>query len=308
MSRKKVFFISLSLVVVIFAGFRILNQIKKKKNLNEQKIIYSKIIPVKVATVRYSDMENILRLTGNVHGLNEIGVYSKVPGKLYNKIKDVGDKVKRGEVIAKVDRDEPALEFALASISSPLDGVITRYLVDQGAYVMISNPVLEIADISKIKVVVFVTELNLPKINIGTPARFRIDAYPNEIFNGRVNRISESLNNVSHAAQVEIYSQNPLQKIKPGMFARVEIILETRKNVLVVPEESVIENNGNSFVYIVKEGKANKNFIKIGLRQNNLVEIDNSIKLGEKIVIVGWHNLSDKSQVEIVEQENGVAR
>ncbi|MBI2058586.1 MAG: efflux RND transporter periplasmic adaptor subunit [Nitrospirae bacterium] len=302
MKPGKIVAILVAAGILGLAGYRIVGQIRKGKAPAADMAGKSKAVPIAVATVQRVDMESILELTGDVRGLNEARVFPKVPGKLMRRVKDVGDTVRKGETLVMVDRDEPALEFAPGEVTSPLDGVITRYFVDRGELVSPATPIAEVAEISPVKVLVRVGERELPRVRMGQSARFRVDAYPGQIFRGTVAQISEALGLGSRASDVEIHLMNPDKKLKPGMFARVELILDRHPHALAVPEESLLEVDGESFVYTVPDGMARRTRVEIGLRQSGRVEILKGLSGTEKVVTIGWQNLADGSVVDVVEE------
>lgn len=287
------------ILVVGFVAYKIIAKVLNRPEV-QQTTSESKI-PVQVTKIQSKSIEETLSLTGDVRGLNEAKVYPKVPGRLMKKIKEVGDFVSKGEVIALVDRDEPALQFAAAEVTSPLNGILTQYLIDLGEAVTPSVPICEVADISQAKIVVSVPEKNLPRIKLNQAARFTTDAYPQEIFWGKITRISQALNVASRAAEVEIYAENPNKKLKPGMFVTVEILLAVHGHSIVVPREAVSELGGTYYSFVIKNDQAQRRYLEIGILKPQELEVLNGLAAGETLVTVGWHNLTEGTKVEIVE-------
>lgn len=304
MKPGKIVLVAIGVGVLALAGYRIISQVRRGKT-PAATAAKNKSVPVAVATVQRADMESILELTGDIRGLNEARLYPKVPGKLMRRVKDVGDTVRKGEIVALVDRDEPALEFAPGEVTSPLDGVVTRYFVDRGEVVSPATPVAEVAEISPVKVLVRIGERDLPQIHLKQSARFRVDAYPKQVFRGSVAQISQALGMGSRAADVEIRLENPDRMLKPGMFARVELILDRHARVLSVPEEAIIEVGDESFVYVVTDGTVSRRAVGTGLRQSGRVEIQSGLTGSERVVTIGWQNLTDGSAVDVVETSSG---
>lgn len=302
MITRKGIFIGLLILLLGFLAYRIGAYVLRPKKV--QMAAEQTGIPVAVTQVGRQSIEATLILTGDVRGLNEARVYPQVPGRLLRKIKEVGDLVKKDEVIALVDRNEPALQFAPAEVTSPLQGVLTRYLVDLGAAVTPSTPICEVADIWPVKIAVNVAEKDLPEIKAGQSARFFADAYPNETFSGRVTRISEALNLASRSAEVEIYSENPGGRLKPGMFVKVEIITSVHSDAVVVPREAVAELGGNYYAFVIENQKARHRDLKVGIMKSQQLEILSGLNPGETLVTLGWHNLTEGTAVEVVQGEN----
>lgn len=291
--RKKIILIVSAVLLVAILARAARFFIRKPKETEN-------IIPVKTVKPVYKNLEELLELTGDVRGLSEAKVYSKVPGKLQEKKKDVGDLVSKNDVVALVDRDEPAFEYKPSEVNSPISGVITQYFLDIGEAVTPQSPVFEVASIDSVKVTANVTEPDIPKIKKGLPVRFTVDAYPEKIFYGEVSKISQAVNLQTRTSQIEIAVSNEGGLLKPGMFAKIELILSVHKNVLSIPTDAIGETNSQKYVYIIKDAVAYKKVIKTGISQNNFTEILEGVLASDDIVLVGWQNLKDGIKVEVV--------
>lgn len=259
-------------------------------------------VPVAVEPVQRRLVEETLELTGDVRGMNEARVYPKVPGRLLRKIKDSGDTVKKGEVLALIDRDEPALKFAAAEVTSPLDGVLTRYFLDLGQNVTAATPICEVAEVAPVKLVVRVTERDFPKLRIGMPARFTADPYPGKAFYGRVIKIANALDGTTRAADVEIEAENPGNRLKPGMFARVGLIVASRPGALTISREALAPTGETRSVFVATDGGvARERPIKLGEIKESFAEVVSGLAEGEQVITMGWHNLSDGTTVTVTQ-------
>ena len=259
------------------------------------------VIPVKTVKPAYKNLEELLELTGDVRGFSEAKVYSKVSGKLQEKKKDVGDPVSKNDMVAFVDRDEPAFEYKLAAVASPIGGVITQYYLDIGETVTPQNPIFEVASIDKIKITTNITEEDIPKIKKGLPARFSVDAYPEKTFYGEVSKINQSVSLQTRTAQIEIAVSNEDMFLKPGMFAKIELILSVHKDVLSIPTDSVGETDSQKYVYVIEDAVVHKKMIKTGISQNSFIEILDGVLVTDDVVSVGWQNLSEGVKAEVVQ-------
>ena len=300
MTVKRFLFVLILLSVAGGVVFRVVQRAELKKQMKNSKFQKNQVVPVAVAFVESKTIEEQLFLTGDIRGFNVAGVFPKVPGKMMKKIKEVGDVVTKGEVIALIDRDEPALKYAPAEVNAPLEGVITRYYVDLGQNLTQSTQLCEIAEISSVKVVVNVTEKDLPKVKLGQKARFSNDAYPGKIFEGKVMKISEALDLTTRSSEVEIMADNAGNLLKPGMFARVKIILGVHENAKVVPKNALEQSMEKYYVYLVTEGKAYRKEVRPGLVFEEEVEILSGVESGGQVITIGWHNVNDGGDVEIV--------
>lgn len=286
----------IGVLLLFLAGWRIFVNRKIKKS-NQQ----NEVFPVEVVKATYQTLWEKVDLTADVRGYYEAQVFPKVPGKLKNRIKDVGSSVNSDETIATIDRDEPALEYAPAEVKAPFAGIITRYFVNEGETVTPTRAIAEVASIEKIKLVGQVSEKDLNKISVGQKVNFSVDTYPKAKFTGEVVRVSQVLDSLSRTATVEIVSENPSLKLKPGMFAKAEILVRAHPQAVVVPRQAVIYNpDGKDVIFVVNNNRAEERKVQVGLELVDVVEILSGVMPGENVVIAGQYNLKDGSLVEIV--------
>jgi len=295
-SKKKIFYVAIAFMAVV-----LLSKVGAKF-FHRPEAVGAVKVPVTVAPAKKRLVEETIELTGDVRGMNEARIYSKVPGRLLRKIKDAGDTVKKGEVVALVDRDEPALKFAAAEVTAPLDGVLTRYYLDLGQNVTQATPVCEVAEVEPVKLVVRVTERDFPRLHIGMPARFTADPYPGISFSGKIIKIDSALDDSTRAADVEIEAKNPSSKLKPGMFARVSLIIAARSGALTIPREALAPTGETKKVFVISSaGIANERQVRIGEIQESFAEVVSGLEEGEQVVTMGWHNLSDGNAVTVAQ-------
>ena len=283
------------LLIIIIAGCE-----KEKITQNKEKIE----MPVEVMRAEKSSIEKVISYVGDIKAQEEIVIYSKVPGKLIeNKVKE-GDKVKKGDVLALIDRDEVGFKFEEAPVISPIDGIVGRIDLDRGTHIRpVSNmssgtPVALVVDMDAMRVRINVIERDFPKIKKGQRAEIRVDAYPGEIFIGEVDFIRQVIDIVSRTATVEIDISNPRHRLKSGMFARVEIVASMHENVLVVPIRAIICREGKEILFVVEGNSAGIREVKTGLNDGNRVEVVSGLSEGEKVIVEGCYGLKDGAGVK----------
>ena len=162
--------------------------------------------------------------------------------------------------------------------------------------------ILSIIQVEKLKAIVSVSEQYLPSIKNGMEVTLLYDIYPNEVFRGKIIRISPTINTQSRSFEIEISVNNPGEKLRPGMFGRVTIPLE-KTEALVLPAESILKMQGSNVRYLFKEenGVAKRIEIEIGQRFDDKLEvISKDLKIGDHIVVEGQARLLDGNKVEVV--------
>lgn len=292
----------LVLLVLGLVTYRVVEYNIAKRSIKESP--EEKVTSIKTVRSTRGDIEEIISLNGDIRGLREVDVYTRVSGKLIEKVKEEGQNVKKGEVVALIDRDEPALGFTKAEVRAPISGTLIRYYVDIGDSVipqepMPQEPVLNIAYMDKVRIVVNVGEKDISKVRKGEKVRISVDAYPGESFLGTVVKVAPAVDPRSRKLKVELEIENKDHRLKPGMFADVEIIYREHRNVLVVPRIAVLEREGRKVLFTVEGDRANLREVRTGVSDGEKIEIVEGLTKGESVIVEGNYGLTDGAKVEV---------
>jgi len=260
-------------------------------------------IPVKVAKVERKDISRALEYVGSIRAKEEVIVYPKVTGKISEKVKAEGDKIDKDEVIAYVDRDEVGLTFNRAPVMSPLAGVIGRVYVDIGSQVNLQTPVAMVVNMESVKIDLDIPEKYIPKVYLGQEAKITVDAYPNQVFIGKVTQMSPVVNPENRAAPIEIMIENREHFLRSGMFAKVSLAIEERPKALVILKEAINGKDPDTYVYVIENNKAILKKVSLGIHQGSDYEATDGLKEGDWVVIVGQQRLYENAPVTV--EENG---
>ncbi len=293
---------ALIIFLVALGGFKIIKIIRGDNDKSQEEVM---VPTVKVAQVIKGEVEDKISCVGNIAGQEMVTLMSKIPGKIDSFLVKEGDKVKRDDVLVLIDRDIEGMKYKKASIKSPFNGIVIKKFLDEGSQVepsvspMMRVPVIMVANIDTIKVLVNVSEKYLGKLREKTEAKIKVDAYPDEIFLGEVTRIAPLVDLTTRTAEVEVRVPNKEHRLKPGMFARVSIILEKKEDALIVPIKAVLNENGCNFVFVDNDNVAHKKEVKTGIYQKDSVEIVEGLKEADWVIIEGNYGLKDGAKVEI---------
>lgn len=185
-------------------------------------------------------------------------------------------------------------------LRSPITGMVTARNYDPGDMTS-SQPVLTVGQLSPVvKVLINISENDLSKISNGMPVEISFDAYPGEAFSGKVYRVYPTVDEATRTFGVEIRIPNPGEKLKPGMFARVDINFGSAENV-VVPDRAVVKQtgSGNKYVYVLHGNKVSYNRVELGQRLGSSYELLSGVENGDTVVIAGQTRLADGVTVEV---------
>jgi Cu(I)/Ag(I) efflux system membrane fusion protein len=170
---------------------------------------------------------------------------------------------------------------------APVSGVVMEKKAIEGQMMKMGDALYRLADLSSIWLIADVPEQDIGLVKIGAPAKVNFRAFPNEPFRGRVTFILHELDPATRTGKVRIEVKNPDHRIKHEMYADVEIDTGAGDGeVLAVPVSAVIDS-GNRQVVIVDrgDGRFEPRAVQLGMRGDDLVEIRDGLKAGERIVV-----------------------
>jgi multidrug efflux pump subunit AcrA (membrane-fusion protein) len=304
---KKLIVVLIILLILFFVFFRVMVFLKQRSAQTTE--VQERIMPVEVEIVKTTPYTPILNYTGEVKGVEEIQIYPKASGKLVEmKVKE-GDRVKKDQVVALIDRDITGLDFKLAETTTPVEGVVGKVYLDKGAQVNEPSgggggtPLAQILNLDSVKIIIQVTEEDLPKVRLGQKAKIRVDAYPDREFSGAITQISPTLNSLARTAGAEITIPNPNHLLKPGMFAEVDLATGKTENLILIPRYTVLTEAGKKRVYLVKNGKAEERMVETGFSDGGLTYVKSGLNLQDSLVVLGQSQLQPGDKVRIVKGE-----
>jgi HlyD family secretion protein len=187
------------------------------------------------------------------------------------------------------------------SIVAPFSGEIIKRFVDNGALVSPSTPIVTLVHTDTLKIVANVLEKDISLIKIGMKGKIRTDSYPDRVFEGKVARLNSALDLTTRTLQAEIYISNPGRLLKPGMFAKIEVVLSENPNALVIPKYAVLEEKGKRSVFTVKGHQAIRVPVATGHEQEEEIEILEGLSPGDQVVVRGQEYLRDGATVRLIE-------
>ena len=202
------------------------------------------------------------------------------------------------------------LRFTLNNtvIASPVNGFVARRAADPGAYVSQNAPVADVVDISTVRLVANVVEKDMRRVGAGDPAKVEVDAFPGEVFNGRIARVAPVLDPATRTAQMEVEIPNQANRLKPGMYARVNLTIEERANALVVPANAVVDRDGQRGVFLADNDTVAFRPVQIGIEEGGRVEILGGITEGDRVVTAGAGALQNGDRIVLAGRPGGGAR
>ncbi len=217
---------------------------------------------------------------------------------------------------AKAAMDMADTQLSYATITAPISGFVSNLAYRIGDMSTPQKPFLTVHQTETVKVDINVTEYDLAYVAEGQRTEISVNTYPGELFEGVVKTVSPVIDPMTRTARIEILADNEDGHLKPGMFARVNIVTHERENALTIDKAStfkqtVLKGNGTNFrddkvvetysCFIVRDGVALETALEIGIESKTKYEVTGGLDLGDLIVVMGQNNLNDSTMVTIVE-------
>ena len=191
-------------------------------------------------------------------------------------------------------------KLAKSTIRAPFEGVTGLRLVSPGAYAKAGQDIARLEGIGVLKLDFRVPEAYLRRIKVGQSLVINVDAYPGESFKGSIYAIEPAVDESTRTVLLRARLPNPGVRLKPGMFARVSLDLESRENALLVPEQAIVPRGDGRFVFRIADGKAQMVKVEMGVRRPGEVEILKGLEAGDSIVADGQLKLQDGAAVSVL--------
>jgi membrane fusion protein (multidrug efflux system) len=209
------------------------------------------------------------------------------------------------EIVAKLKESQANLALFQArldksTIRAPFSGRLGLRLVSPGSYVQPGQAIVNLEDIGAIKVDFRIPEVYLGRVKTGQTVNIRVDALPDRMFEGRIYAIDPRIDDTSRTILLRAHVPNPGGDLRPGMFARVDLVLAQHPNAILIPEQAVVPMGDDKFVYRIVDGKAALTKIRIGQRQKGEVEIVEGLSPNDTVVTGGQTKIFQNAPVMII--------
>jgi len=347
--------------LLIVFSFAILACSDGTKLQDETSILAVKAPNVKVVNPKQRSFTSTLQIIGNAMPDKQVNIHAMEGGFLSELKKDIGDKVRKGDVLAvlnnpqlsreliinKVSKDLAEANYlrfkkviaktpeittlqefekveatflmanakykstinrdSLLTIRAPFSGIVTVRNVELGALIQngIANSnaasLFEIMDVQTIRLTIALPETEVDNISKGMPAEIFFSELPGQKFSAQVSRMSNAIDNSTKTMKVQLDIPNQNGKIKAGMYANVEIQLQSTGDKISLPNEALIAVKSEFFVLQVKEGIVKKTLIKKGLSNTQFFEVlSNDINENSKVIVEGKAMVKSEMQVKVL--------
>ena len=245
-------------------------------------------VEIKTEPVALGSIETSLKAAGRVtENQNKTArVNSTLEGRLLKVNVDLNDAVKAGDVLGLVQT--PELLGRPLELKSPIDGVVVDRKASVGELVGKEKEIFTISDPRDLWVIAEIKERDIGAVKVGQDASFTVLAYPAETFRGKVVRIANVVETESRTVEARVEVNNADGRLKPGMFADVEIVTTVLRDVMVIPDSALQTEEDNQIVFVELNGnKFQKRPVKLGMERRGRVQVLEGLNIGENVVTTG---------------------
>ena len=218
---------------------------------------------------------------------------------------------------ARAALDLARIRLSYARITSPIYGTVSERFIDPGNLAIPTKPLVTIVQMDTVKVLVYFPEDLIRYMVPGLRAQLAVAAYSDQVFHGRIDKVSPTLNPETRMFSSEITVRNTEHLLRPGMFATVRLSVDPHGNALLLPKEAVlykeeyVENRGAGkgevhrihYVFVAGHGRAHMRRVVIGHESDTHVEISQGLDKGEQVIVRGAHQVNNGDRISVANSE-----
>jgi membrane fusion protein, multidrug efflux system len=208
----------------------------------------------------------------------------------------------RSLIDAKYSFESAELQLAKLKILVPFDGILTDITYyTPGIKTPSGSAIATVMNYSRLTMDVNLPAKQMGRISEGQPARISNVNLPGKMFSGQIIDVSPALDSSTHTFKATIRVDNPDRTLKPGMFVKVEIVVDHRENVVVIPKDVITARRESKSVFVVERGIAVERRIVTGIENPDNVEVTEGLNEEDRLVIKGFETLRNRAKVKVTE-------
>jgi len=207
------------------------------------------------------------------------------------------DEAENNFKVAEAAQALAAARLAKTEIRAPFSGIIGLRSVSIGDYVKEGQDMVNLESIDPLKVDFRVPEIYLKQVQVGQTLEIGLDALPGKTYQGKVTAINPLVDAAGRAIVIRALVKNQDTALRPGMFARVKLFTREAQDALVLPEQALVPQGEEQYVFRVVDGKAVRTKVEVGQRRDSRVEILKGVARGDTVVTAGQLKIRDGTPV-----------
>jgi RND family efflux transporter MFP subunit len=203
---------------------------------------------------------------------------------------------------AQAQFEAARIQLGFTTITAPFDGLIINRYINFAEQVSTNTPLFRISDFDPLLSPIQLPERELPRLRLGQPGYLTVEPFPDEKFSASILRISPVIDAATGTVKVTLQVRSA-GKLRPGMFARVFVEVETRNDALVIPKAALSLESIGDTVYVADGEVASRREVGLGFAEGDFVEVVSGLADNESVVVVGQDGLSDGTPIQVLQAE-----
>jgi len=310
-NKNKSYSSIVTLVILLFltpASSRLVNaQGEGQKNENISKSstvdkgvkltnIAQRNIGLKLVEADIKKIEDVLIINGIVKTEPDrvAEVSTRIEGRIEKLYAKVGDQVKKGQRLAAILPRQIGNPPPLVFVTAPLTGIVATRNVSVGGTVEPNKTLFRIVNLTEVIVEGEVFESDIYKVKLGKDARISLDAYPDNVFNGKVTFIASELEPTKRTLHIWVTVDNNEGLLKPELFAKIALIVGHSNEAISIPIKAIIDDGVEKFVFVKNGDRFVKQDVATGLSDDRYIEIIDGLYPGDEVVTEGNRQIYTK--------------
>ena len=244
-----------------------------------------------------------LEVKREIANLNQVANDLRRNKKLYSKnliSSESFEHVKFQYDAQKAATELAELNLEYATIRAPISGVVAVRYIKLGNLLKQNAPAFHITDLSEIHAIIHIPESEKAELAVGQKANVLVEAAKHP-FLGSIKRISPVVDRDTGTIRVTVSLNDETEVLRPGMFSRVSIIYDTHAKAILVPKDSILSQDDEVSVFVIKDGIAYKKLVNVGFSNTQFIEIVSGVEINDLVITTGQRSLKDKSNIELIE-------
>lgn len=184
-------------------------------------------------------------------------------------------------------------------IRAPLTGSVTLKQASAGEYLRVGTPIVTLVKLTPLRLRADVPEPYAAQVAVGRELRFTVDALGSATFHGRITRVSPSVNPETRSLTIEAEVDNRQRQLKPGYFARIQVVVQPGAKAVMIPSSAVVSYVGLTKVFVVESNRAVERSVKLGARADDWIEVIDGVRPQERVVTSNLARLKDGQPVVV---------
>jgi multidrug efflux pump subunit AcrA (membrane-fusion protein) len=256
---------------------------------------------VRSTPVIQEDLQAYLELNGEVDFVAKLDVYPDTSGRVEWLSVQPGDRVSKGQLLARVDPSRPGERYELSPVYSPTAGTVVTVNLAVGSTLSTSTAIMRIARSDELEISAKVNEREIAVLKNGLKARLSLEAWPGISFPATISRISPVVDATSRTKEIILKLDQLDSRVNAGMFAKIRLDTSLHRQLLTVPANAVVSHYDERYVWVLQEDNTVQRRVVVpGVSIDGRTAIRTGLSKGELVITEGIQVLSDGATVRDV--------